>query len=102
MPRPRRCRRIFHKPGVEFFKPAGVPMRNLRENILGFDELEAIRLIDSEQLDQTKAAEKMKISQSTLSRLLRDARKKISDAIVKGKAIRVQGGDYEFYGKRKR
>ena len=98
MPRPRRCRRIFHQPDVTYFKPAGVPLRNLEEEILAMEELEAVRLIDLEEESQEKVAKKMKISQPTLSRLLKGGRKKISSALVKGKAIRVQGGNFEFSG----
>jgi len=71
-------------------------MRNLIENILTHEELEAIRLIDFEEIEQKKAAEKMGISQPTLSRLLTNARKKISDSLVNGKAIKIQGGDFKM------
>ena len=96
MVRPRRIRRIFFQPNVTYFKPAGIPMRTLKETILSFDELEAIRLIDYEGMEQGKAGKKMKISQSTLSRLLRTARKKLADAIVNGQSIKIQGGDFEM------
>ena len=96
MTRPRRCRRIFFQPNVTYFKPAGIPMTNLKETVLSFDELEAIRLIDSEELDQTQSAKKMKISQSTLSRLLKEGRKKLADAIIQGNAIKIQGGNFKM------
>ncbi len=96
MPRPRRERRIYFQPDVTYFKPAGVPIINLKETILSFDELEAIRLIDSEDLEQTKASKKMKISQSTLSRLLKEGRKKLADAIIQGNAIKIQGGNFKM------
>jgi len=96
MARPRRARRIFFQPDVTYFKPAGVPMTHLKETMLSFDELEAIRLIDSEGLDQTEAAKKMKISQSTLSRLLKEGRKKLADAIVQGNSIKIQGGNFKM------
>ena len=99
MSRPRRCRRIFFQPGVLYFKPQGIPLRQLEEEILTFDEAEAIRLIDSEQIEQTKAAKQMNISQPTLSRLLTSARKKISDAIIKGKAIKIEGGSFKLFKK---
>jgi predicted DNA-binding protein (UPF0251 family) len=94
--RPRRIRRIFFEPGIDFFKPAGVMMRNLKENILTKDELEAVRFIDYEKIEQSKVAKKMKISQPTLSRLLSSARKKIADSLVNGKAIRIKGGNYKM------
>lgn len=96
MPRPRICRRISCEPNVTYFKPAGVRFRELEEIVLSFEEYETIRLIDLEEADQLKAGDKMGISQPTLSRLLKSARKKISEAIIKGKAIKIEGGDYEL------
>ena len=96
MPRPRIRRWVRFQPGVTFFKPAGVRMAGLPETVLAFDEFEAVRLKDYEGVDQTEAAKKMKISQPTFNRLLKDARKNIADAIVNGKAIRIQGGNYKM------
>ena len=96
MPRPKRIKRIFFQPDVTYFKPVGIPMRHLKEKVLSFDEIEAIRLIDSERMGQTKASKKMKISQSTLSRLLKDGRGKIADAITKGYSIKIQGGNFKM------
>jgi predicted DNA-binding protein (UPF0251 family) len=96
MVRPRRTRRIFFQPNVTYFKPVGIPMVNLKENMLSFDELEAIRLIDSEGMEQNKAGKKMKISQSTLSRLLKQGRKKLADCVINGKAIKIQGGNFKM------
>jgi len=53
-------------------------------------------LIDNENLEQTKVAKKMKISQSTLSRLLKTGRKKLANALVNGKAIKIEGGDFKM------
>jgi len=94
--RPRLQRRIRFMPEVTYFKPAGVPMSALSETILTVDEYEAVRLIDLEGIEQSEAGRKMKISQPTLSRLLRSARKKLSDAIINGKAIKIQGGAYKM------
>ena len=96
MVRPRRDRIITFQPDITYFKPAGVPMINLKETSLSFDELEAIRLIDSKGLDQIQSAKKMKISQSTLSRLLREGRKKLADAIIQGNSIKIQGGNFKM------
>ena len=74
----------------------GAPRADLKETQLSFDELEAIRLIDNEEMEQTKVAKKMKISQSTLSRLLKSGRKKIADALINGKSIKIQGGDFKM------
>jgi len=100
MPRPRLCRRIFFEPWVRYFKPAGVRLLAMQENVITFDELEAIRLKDLLGLDQEEAAKKMKISQPTFHRLLCSARKKIADALVNGKAIRIEGGVYEMVAPR--
>lgn len=102
MPRPRILRRIFFNPRITYFKPAGVMLKNLSESILTKEELEAIRLIDLKEVEQKKAAKKMQISQPTLSRLLSSARKKLADALVNGKAIKIQGGVYKMVVPRRR
>lgn len=96
MPRPRLPRRIFFNPNVTYFKPAGIMLKNLQDSILTKDELEAIRLIDFKNISQNKAGKQMKISQPTLSRLLTSARKKIADALINAKAIKIQGGNYKM------
>ena len=96
MVRPRRARRIFFRPDVTYFKPAGISLVNLKESVLSFDELEAIRLIDSEEMGQGRAGKKMKISQSTLSRLLKSGRKKLAGAIINGQAIKIEGGNFKM------
>ena len=96
MPRPRRCRRIGNKPDTNYFKPAGTPMRELEEITITLVELEAIRLKDNLKLDQNECAKKMDVSQPTFHRLLLDARSKIADALVNGKAIKIQGGNYKL------
>jgi len=83
-------------PDVNYFKPAGIGMKDLEETILTVDEYEAVRLKDFKNLEQTKSAKKMNISQPTFNRLITSARKKISDAIVNGKAIKIEGGDYKM------
>ena len=100
MPRPRRFRRVRFRPEVTYFKPRGVPMRSLEETVLTVDEFEAVRLVDLEGMDQEQAAKKMGISQPTLNRLLKSARKSMADGIVKGKAIRIEGGRYRITGRR--
>ena len=89
MPRPCIRRRVCGRPRVNYFKPAGIRMTELEEVVLELSEFEAIRLVDLEGIEQGEAGKKMEISQPTLSRLLSSARKKISEAIIKGKAIRI-------------
>ena len=90
MPRPHKRRRVIGKPSSSYFKPVGIRMMNLTEITLSMPEFEAIRLIDFEETSQTEAGEKMDISQSTLSRTLSSGRKKIGDAIINGKAIKIE------------
>jgi len=97
MPRPIRPRKIRYKSNITYFKPAGIPMHSLEEVSLKFEEVEALRLKDVEKLGQTLAAEKMGVSQPTFFRIISTARKKVSDAIINGKAIRVEGGEYKFH-----
>ena len=99
MPRPRRCRRVLSNPNITYFKPAGIRILELEEITLTIDELEAIRLKDLKELEQEKACKKMGISQPTFHRLLTSARKKLSDAIVNGKAIKIEGGNYKLVKK---
>ena len=90
MPRPRRERCITFQPDVTYFKPRGVPLKELEEVQIDADELEALRLTNMELLDQIQASEKMNISQPTLQRMLVTARKKLTEALVEGKAIRLE------------
>lgn len=100
MPRPRFCRRVAGSPQASYFKPAGVPARELEEVILTLDEFEAIRLADAESLYQEKAAEQMKVSRQTFGRIVEQAHKKIADCLLHGKALRIEGGVVEMAGKR--
>lgn len=90
MPRPRIRRHLRFNPDVYYFKPRGIPLQELDEVVLLRDELEALKLHDVDGLDQNQAAEKMHISQPTLARTLDSAYKKVAEAIIFGKAIRIE------------
>lgn len=96
MVRPRLCRRVRFNPNVTYFKPRGIPLVDLEEIILNVEEFEAVRLKDLEGLEQEECAKKMNISQPTFHRLILSARKKIADAIINGKAIKIEGGNYKL------
>ena len=96
MGRQPRCRRVDFLPQVTYFKPAGIPLANLQEVRLSIEEAEAIRLKDIEGLEQDDGAQKMSVSRSTFARILLSARQKIADALLNGKAIRIEGGNYEM------
>ena len=89
MPRPCIKRRVRGRPNSSYFKPAGIRMRDLQEINLSLDEFETLRLIDFNEISQEQACQKMEVSQPTLSRILKSGRKKISDAIINGKAITI-------------
>ena len=96
MPRPIKWRRVTFIPEATYFKPAGIPMRVLEEVCLSVEEAEAIRLKDMEGLEQEQSAEKMNISRPTFQRVLWSARQKIANALLNGKAIRIEGGNFEM------
>ena len=90
MVRPKKPRRVLFNPNVTYFKPRAVSLMELEEVALSADELEAIRLCDFQDINQIEAAKKIKVSQSTLSRILISAHKKIAEALIKGKAIKIE------------
>jgi len=93
--RPPRLRRVGFIPQVTYFKPAGIPLRILDEVHLSVEEAEAVRLKDLEGLEQEQCAEKMNISRPTFQRVLGSARQKVADALLHGKAIRIEGGNFQ-------
>lgn len=100
MPRPPKCRRVAFLPNVTYFKPAGMMLRSLEEVQLSVEEAEAIRLKDLEGLEQEGGAERMNISRPTFQRILTSARQKMADALLHGKAIRIEGGSFEMASSR--
>jgi predicted DNA-binding protein (UPF0251 family) len=89
-------RRVDFLPQVTYFKPAGVPLAHLQEVRLSIEEAEALRLKDIEGLEQDDCAQKMRVSRPTFARILVSARQKMADALLNGKAIRIEGGNYEL------
>jgi len=89
MPRPKKHRRIRCKPSAYYFKPRGIPLRELEEIIIDHDELEALRYADLLKNSHEDAAVKMNISRATFGRIVSTARLKIADGILNGKAIRI-------------
>ncbi len=87
--RPRGRRYIRFEPNVTYFKPQGRPMRDLEIVTLSKEEVEAMRLKNLKGLNQVEAAKEMKTSQSTFARILSNAYQKVSQALVEGKAIRI-------------
>jgi predicted DNA-binding protein (UPF0251 family) len=100
MPRPRKPRFVSGYPALTAFIPEGVAVSG--EVFLSLEELEAVRLSDFEGLDQEAAANLMEVSRQTYGRILSHARQVVAEALITGKALRVEGGDYEFRGMRRR
>ncbi|MDY6892360.1 MAG: DUF134 domain-containing protein [Chloroflexota bacterium] len=96
MPRPTKWRCVGFVPEVTYFKPAGVPMYALEEVCLSVEEAEAIRLKDLEGMEQEQCAQNMQISRPTFHRVLGSARRKLAEALLNGKAIRIEGGNFEM------
>lgn len=94
MPRPCRCRWVDRLPTASYFKPRGIPLHHLKEVTLTVDELEALRLADLGGLYQEDAAERMKISRQTFGRIIDAAHRKVAEALVEAKALRIEGGEF--------
>jgi predicted DNA-binding protein (UPF0251 family) len=77
-----------------YYKPLGIPLNKLEEIVLTLEEIEALNLKDRKGLDQKDAAKEMGISRSTFQRLLKSARKKVITALVEGKALKFEGGNF--------
>jgi uncharacterized protein len=96
MPRPTKLRRVRHAPPTTYFKPRGIPLTDLEQNDLTLDGFEALRLADLDALSQEEAASRMKISRATFGRIIETARRVVADALVHGKAIRIEGGNFRL------
>jgi predicted DNA-binding protein (UPF0251 family) len=94
MVRPKKHRWVCCEPSATFFKPRGKPLTELQEVCLTVEELGAVRLKDLEGLDQEPTAAKMGISQPIVHRIVVSAHRKIADAFVNGKTVRIEGGTY--------
>lgn len=92
MPRPCCHRRIAGRPATPVFKPVGIPVTMLEEVVMTLDEFEAVRLADLGGLYHERAASQMGVSRPTFSRIIESAHAKIADALVHGKALRMEGG----------
>ncbi len=92
MARPTKWRKIEYVPTSSHFVPNG--RANFSENMLKLEEIEAIRLKDIEKLEQSECAARMEVSRPTFQRILNQARTKIADSIINGKAIRIGGGNF--------
>lgn len=96
MVRPQKKRYVAFNPEVSYFKPRGIPMFDLEEVQLTVDERESIRLADLMDFSHEEAGQRMGVSRATFGRIVQRARKIVADALINGKAIRVEGGRYKI------
>ena len=89
-------RKVGFLPQITYFKPAGVALTTLEEERISVEEAEAMRLKDLEDLELEDCARRMNISRTTFSRILSSARRRIADALLNGKAIRIEGGNFKM------
>jgi len=98
MTRPKYCRTIGREPVSRCFKPEGILSSDQDEVVITLDEFEALRLADFEGLYQEACAGKMNISRQTFGRIIDSARKKIAEALVHGKVLKIDGGIVSLEG----
>jgi len=96
MGRLKKNRIVKFNPNVNYFKPRGIPMFKLEEVSLTIDEREAIRLADLLGLSHEEAGRQMEVSRATFGRIVQRARQAVADAMINGKAIKVEGGNYNI------
>lgn len=93
--RPKAKRQVGFDLRAEYFKPVGCFTSEFHSVTIRLEELEAMRLVDLQGFEQEEAAKAMGVSRKTVWRELQTARKKLVDALVNGKGIRIEGGHYE-------
>lgn len=96
MSRPRKQKRVCLMPEINAFGPIN-DFDNVKEYVyLTVEEYEIIRLMDFKGLNQEESATVMDVARSTIQRIYNGARKKMADALVNGKVLKIQGGDYKL------
>lgn len=96
MARPLKSRKICNPPKMKGFRPFGIPPCKSGSIKLKFEEYESIRLVNYESLDQDQAAKQMNVSRPTFTRIYNKALKQIAKSFVEGKAIEIEGGNYQL------
>lgn len=96
MARPHKSRKVSNPPKMKGFRPYGIPLCKFEPVILKFEEYESIRLANYDRLPQDQAAILMNISRPTFTRIYNNAIEQLAKAFVEGKAIEIEGGNYEL------
>ena len=102
MSRPTKWRRICCLPNCNRFGPLDEPVRRDHVIIMTVDEYETIRLIDLEDFSQEECGQQMNIGTTTVQCIYNEARKKLAAAIVYGKVLQIEGGEYDLCGENER
>lgn len=106
MARPQKFRYVCNKPKYEVFSPECISQEvsgNILQQdavVLSVDEYEVFRLLDYENITQKECAFQMKVARTTVTDIYNQARQKIADAIVNGKRLVIEGGNYELCARR--
>ena len=93
MPRPVKSRKVCYYPQIQAFHPISDD-DNKDSIVLWIEEYETIRLIDKEGFSQEQCSAFMQIARTTVQRIYETARQKIATALVEGRPLRIEGGDY--------
>ena len=93
--RPKKVRYIQKMPKIVQFSPRGKPGRP-DEIELSIDQFEAFKLADYQGFNQTQGALAMRLSRASFGRILREARRRIADALTHGKIIKIRMGNVQI------
>ncbi len=97
MARPRKRRNVCILPEINKFGPMGGCAENIEDTIvMSVEEYETIRLIDLERLTQEECSQSMGVARSTVQKIYDESRKKLADALINGKTLKIRGGDYKL------
>lgn len=96
MPRPMKYRRVCELPSNTEFMPVKTAGGGKPPVVLTVDEYETIRLIDNVGLSQEECGESMQVARTTVQLIYDTARKKVADALVNGRGIKIEGGAYRL------
>ncbi|MBD3389292.1 MAG: DUF134 domain-containing protein [Candidatus Altiarchaeales archaeon] len=94
MGRPKCLRKVSEVPGINYFKPRGIPLTELEGVELKVEELEAMKLVYYDREKREQAAKRMGVSRRTMERELKSGLSKVIEALLYGKAIEIRGGYY--------
>ena len=96
MPRPMKWRKVCCLPESNKFGPLDLTLGDQEFVNMTVDEYETIRWIDVEGLMQEECAARMKVARTTVQKIYNEARRKLGLALVEGRMLRIEGGEYRL------